>query len=288
MEQTQNQPLYWDKHRIPVNLTLILSLGIAVWGLYNFINGDTPVIFFLGIGVAVYTWVTSPRIYMIYADSLYIVYGKPRVKVIHFSNIDVVEMGSLATPDRLRVRPIKGRRQILLARDPEAFFDQLEAALNAFRAAHPEYGITLESSRDMAAGIIDVEPVAVIPTDDPAHVPESSDPESIAEYYGESATLEEGAGETPAPAGSADTDRYHRCYPGAGGQRFHGRPAARHGAPAPLLTDALSPAHLAQGEGGAEGRVNAAVTPPGYRPGVPSRRCRRCGSTYCRPGGPWA
>jgi hypothetical protein len=206
MEQTQNQPLYWDKHRVPVNLTLILSLGIAVWGLYNFINGDTPVIFFLGIGVAVYTWVTSPRIYMIYADSLYIVYGKPRVKVIHFSNIDVVEMGSLATPDRLRIRPIKGRRQILLARDPEAFFDQLEAALNAFRAAHPEYGITLESSRDMAAGIIDVEPVAVIPTDDPAHVPESSDPESIAEYYGESATLEEGAGETPAPAGSADTD----------------------------------------------------------------------------------
>ena len=194
MEQTQSQPLYWDKHRVPVNLTLILSLGIAVWGLYNFINGEPPLIFILGIGVAVYTWVTSPRIYMIYADSLYIVYGKPRVKVIHFSNIDVVEMGSLATPDRLRIRPIKGRRQILLARDPEAFFDQLEAALNAFRAAHPEYGITLESSRDMAAGIIDVEPVAVIPTDDPAHVPESSDPESISEYYGESATLEEGAG----------------------------------------------------------------------------------------------
>ena len=206
MEQTQNQPLYWDKHRIPVNLTLILSLGIAVWGLYQFFTTGEFVIFFLGIGVAVYTWITSPRIYMIYADSLYIVYGKPRVKVIHFSNIDVVEMGSLATPDRLRIRPIQGRRQTLLARNPEAFFDQLEAALNAFRAAHPEYGITLESSRDVAAGIIDVEPVAVIPIDDPAYAPESPDQESISEFYGESATLEEGSGETPAPSGSAGTD----------------------------------------------------------------------------------
>ena len=140
MQQTQNQPLYWDKHRIPVNFTMILSLGIAGWGLYNFVQGDTPLIFFLGLGVAAYTWVTGPRHYVVYPDSLQIVYGRPRVKVIHFSNIDDIELGSVATPDRLRVRLIRGRRQVLLAKDPDAFYEQLTSALNDFRAAYPEYG----------------------------------------------------------------------------------------------------------------------------------------------------
>ena len=199
MEQAQqNQPLYWDKHRIPVNLTLILALGIAAWGaggtfgLWD-LGGDSRLLFVLGIGVAIYTWVTSPRIYLVYADSLCVVYGKPRVKIIHFSNIAAVEMGSLATPDRLRVRPIKGRRQILLAKDPEAFYEQLESALNAFRDANPEY-----------AAPVAPDPVAVIDapataTTDAIAAPEETPPQSEADgdyYASESDAPENPAAET--------------------------------------------------------------------------------------------
>ena len=40
MEEPQNQPIYWDKHRIPINLTVIFSLAVAVFGLYSVISGN--------------------------------------------------------------------------------------------------------------------------------------------------------------------------------------------------------------------------------------------------------
>ena len=209
MEQAQqNQPLYWDKHRIPVNLTLILALGIAAWGaggtfgLWD-MGGNPSIIFVLGIGVAIYTWVTSPRIYLVYADSLCVVYGKPRVKIIHFSNIAAVEMGSLATPDRLRVRPIKGRRQILLAKDPEAFYEQLESALNAFRDANPEYAAPVAPD---AVAVIDA-PAATGTTDTIA-APEETPPQAEADgdyYASESDAPESPAAETADASPEDDT-----------------------------------------------------------------------------------
>ena len=207
MEQAQqNQPLYWDKHRIPVNLTLILALGIAAWGaggtfgLWD-MGGNPSIIFVLGIGVAIYTWVTSPRIYLVYADSLCVVYGKPRVKIIHFSNIAAVEMGSLATPDRLRVRPIKGRRQILLAKDPEAFYEQLESALNAFRDANPEYAAPVAPD---AVAVIDA-PAATDTTDTIA-APEETLPQSEADgdYYASESDAPESPAAEPADAKPED------------------------------------------------------------------------------------
>lgn len=146
MAQSQNQPLYWDKDRVPVNLTLILALGIALWGLAGSIGlpfgsgGNPQLIIVLGVGVAVYTWLMTPRQYLVYADALCIVYGRPRVKTLHFRDIDAVELGSLSALDRLRVRPRQGRRQSIRVREVEAFYEQLEGALRAFRAAHPEYG----------------------------------------------------------------------------------------------------------------------------------------------------
>lgn len=146
MAQSQNQPLYWDKDRVPVNLTLILALGISLWGLAGSIGlpfgsgGNPQLIIVLGVGVAVYTWLMTPRQYLVYADALCIVYGRPRVKTLHFRDIDAVELGSLSALDRLRVRPRQGRRQSIRVREVEAFYEQLEGALSAFRAAHPEYG----------------------------------------------------------------------------------------------------------------------------------------------------
>ena len=38
MEQSQHQPLYAAKDRVPFNLTLVLALGIAVWGLAGIVG----------------------------------------------------------------------------------------------------------------------------------------------------------------------------------------------------------------------------------------------------------
>ena len=174
MQQTRSQPLYWAKDRVPFNLTLFLALGIAVWGILGTFElipppGNPTMIIILGVGVSLYTWLFTPREYLVYEDSLCVAYGRPRVKVMHFSNISVVEVGSLASLDQLRVRPVRGRRQSIRVRDPDTFFEHLEAALNAYRDAHPGENLDFQiSGRPMMpqdpAGVIDVEPVQTVYT----------------------------------------------------------------------------------------------------------------------------
>ena len=57
----------------------------------------------------------------------------------------------MAAFDQLRVRPIRGRRQSIRVRDPETFFDQLEAALNVYRAANPEEGVDVHFTGEVSA-----------------------------------------------------------------------------------------------------------------------------------------
>jgi hypothetical protein len=134
-EPQQRELIYWDKHRIPINLTILLSLGVAVLGVYR---GELLLII-AGIAVGLYSWFSNPRQYRIYQDALVIIYGTPRTRTIPFSNISHLEMRQLATPDRLRVWPVQGRRVVVMARDPEAFYDQLQKALDNFRRMHPEF-----------------------------------------------------------------------------------------------------------------------------------------------------
>ena len=164
MEQSQHLPLYAAKDRVPFNLTLVLALGIAVWGLAGIVGilpppGNPEMIVVLGLAVTAYTWLFTPREYMVYNDAVCVAYGRPRVKTIHFSNIAVVEMGSPVSIDQLRIRPIRGRRQSIRVRDPETFYDQLETALNAYRAAHPEEDISYELTRQQFPAVVEGDPV---------------------------------------------------------------------------------------------------------------------------------
>lgn len=170
MEQSQHQPLYAAKDRVPFNLTLVLALGIALWGLAGLIGilpppGNPEMIIVLGLAVTAYTWLFTPREYMVYNDAVCVAYGKPRVKTIHFSNIATVEMGSLATIDQLRIRPVRGRRQSIRVRDPEAFYDELESALNAYRAAHPEEDISYQFTGRDPVAVVEGEPVEMADAD---------------------------------------------------------------------------------------------------------------------------
>ena len=116
MEQTENQPIYWDKHRIPFNLTLVFAFGVAAFGVVQLLQGsDSGLLLGAGLLVAAYSWFTNPKQYLIFPDRVQVVYGRPRVKIIYFSDVSRLEMRQLATPDRLRVWPKSGRRVVLMA-----------------------------------------------------------------------------------------------------------------------------------------------------------------------------
>ena len=127
MEQMQEQPVHWDNHRTNLNLTFIFALIVAVIGILG-----QPVLFVLGIGVAIYTWLTTPKQYLIYRDALVIIYGRPRIKSYPFQEISHLETLSLPMGDRLRVRMVNGRRLFLLAKDTDTFRTKLDEALDAF------------------------------------------------------------------------------------------------------------------------------------------------------------
>lgn len=138
MEQTQSPPVYWDKHRIPFNLTLAFSALVAAYGAYLFFAEGNKILIFAGLAVGAYSWFTNPKQYLIFPDRLHVVYGRPRVKIIYFSDISRLEMRALATPDRLRVWPKSGRRVVVMAKDVDAFYEKLDQALGDYRRLHPE------------------------------------------------------------------------------------------------------------------------------------------------------
>ena len=136
--ETQSQPIHWDRHRTTFNLTLIFALVVIVLGVIQGTQGILLVV--LGIGFAVYSWLTTPREYLIYQDALVIRYGMPRVKPIPFAEISNLESLALPMGERLRVRLASGRRIMLMAKDPETFRDRLDEALNRYNDSQPGYG----------------------------------------------------------------------------------------------------------------------------------------------------
>ena len=138
MNPQADQPIHWDRHKGSLNITLVLALIIAVFGLITALQGGPPLLLIAGAAVAAYSWLTSPQQYYIYRDALIIVYGRPRTKAIPFASVSHIELLSLPMGDRLRVQLIGGRPVILAARDSDIFRERLDTALEEFRTDHPE------------------------------------------------------------------------------------------------------------------------------------------------------
>ena len=100
-----------------------------------------------GLAVATLNWLTNPRQYLVYRDALVIVYGRPRVGVISFTEIDHLDVVSLIG-DRLRVVTVRGRRMLLQMRDIQTFHDQLQEALTKFRETQPQVELSEEATGD--------------------------------------------------------------------------------------------------------------------------------------------
>ena len=126
MAQQNENPIYWDQHATKWNLTLIFSLVVIVLG---FIMSGGFLLIILGAVMAAYSWLTTPRQFLLYRDSMVIVYGMPRTRHISFAEISHVELLALPFGERLRIRMMSGSRMMLMMRDPGAFRAHLEDAL---------------------------------------------------------------------------------------------------------------------------------------------------------------
>ncbi len=126
MAEQQETPIYWDQHATKWNLTLIFSLVVIVLG---FIMSGGYLLVILGVVMGAYSWLTTPRQFLLYRDSMVIVYGMPRTRVVSFAEISHVELLALPFGERLRIRMISGSRMMLMMRDPGAFRAHLEDAL---------------------------------------------------------------------------------------------------------------------------------------------------------------
>ena len=130
MKQPNTQFIHSDRYRGSVNFTLIFALFVIAYGLLQGEEGQALVI--VGALVAVYVWFTRPREIEIYEDCILIRYGKPRVRITPFENIERVDPLHLQVPDRWRIHLYRGRRIVLLTREPDLFVEKLEEARETY------------------------------------------------------------------------------------------------------------------------------------------------------------
>ncbi len=147
MAQQQENPIHWDQSASKFNLTLIFSLVVAVLGIMT-----NPILIILGLGMGAYSWLTTPRHFLLYRDTMVIAYGMPRNRVISFAEISHVELLAMPLGERLRIRMMSGSRLMLMMRDPGSFRGHLEDALARYHgeqsgAAYAE-GTVLERGNE--------------------------------------------------------------------------------------------------------------------------------------------
>ena len=172
MQQPETTLIYWAPSRVRFNLTLILAAAVILFGCISSSwtpaaattfpprarrkprgpgegEGEKPassgsgggawLLIVVGLGVGAYSWLTSPRQYRVYSDALIIMFGTPRRRTIHFSDIREVVNDRGFMGDPLRVYTVNRRRIALQVREPEEMLRYLDSALADFRRANPQY-----------------------------------------------------------------------------------------------------------------------------------------------------
>ena len=161
MEQTQ-EPLHSDGPKTKLNLTILFSLVVIVIGLLQ----ANTIVFLMGVGVAIYSWLTNAKKYDIYRDALVITYGLPRVKAFPFQQIANSELLSLPIGDRLRVRMVNGSRIMLMTKDPETFRNKLDEALKTFHGEQRGTDYATENELDTGIDTPTEKPLDGVPTEE--------------------------------------------------------------------------------------------------------------------------
>ena len=132
-QQQQYQPLHADRHGSSFNLTLIIALVVMAMGI---LVAQDYLMVIVGLGVAAFSWLTTPGQYMLFTDRLVIAYGRPRIRHVFFQDISEVQMLKFAFGARLLVRLQKGSRVIIQPKNAEEFESRLKGALETYIQEH--------------------------------------------------------------------------------------------------------------------------------------------------------
>ena len=220
MQQPETTLIYWAPSRVRFNLTLILALVVIVLGLLQAAGfdplaaacsprsssenaatsggaqpeGSSPanestnrgsawLLVIVGLGVGAYSWLTSPRQYRVYSDALIIMFGMPRRRMIHFSDIREVVLDRGFMGDPLRVYTNNRRRIPLQVREPEEMHRYLDGACKDFWRANPQYAPQPDEEGEEGSAPDVVESTATdtngtAPEAQPEPTPDTSDEEA--------------------------------------------------------------------------------------------------------------
>lgn len=208
MQQPETTLIYWVPSRVRFNLTLILAAVVMLMGLFQVATGENPLgavcnpaantestapsggdqtngtepattssdrnsgwlLLLVGLAVGAYSWLTSPRQYRVYSDRLAIMFGMPRSRTIHFSDIREVVLDRGFMGDPLRVYTTNRRRVPVQVREPEEMHRYLDSAVKDFWRDNPEYAPPpSDEDDDRVSEVVDS-----VTTDTSESVPESS------------------------------------------------------------------------------------------------------------------
>ncbi len=210
MQQPETTLIYWAPSRVRFNLTLILAAVVVALGLLQAAGfdplaaacsprssgeatqqaegqpaasddnaaatnrGSAWLLVLVGLGVGAYSWLTSPRQYRVYSDALITMFGTPRRRTLHFSEIREVVLDRGFMGDPLRVYTVNRRRVPLQVREPEEMHRYLDGAVKDFWRANPQYAPPPdEEGADGAAPDV-VESTAADASDDAGNEPQRS------------------------------------------------------------------------------------------------------------------
>ena len=217
MQQPETTLIYWAPSRVRFNLTLILAAVVIVLGLLQAAGfdplaaacsprtssesgassegaqteGSAPanestnrgsawLLVIVGLGVGAYSWLTSPRQYRVYSDALIIMFGMPRQRTIHFSDIREVVLDRGFMGDPLRVYTVNRRRIPLQVREPEEMHRYLDGAVKDFWRDNPQYAPQPDEEGE-DAGATDVVESTVADGGEPAEEPRAETTAEAAE-----------------------------------------------------------------------------------------------------------
>ena len=139
MGMRDSDPLYSGQHRSTFLSSLMWYLGLllviaAVLSLaFSSLSiatrfFDVLVLFGLGALLAGSHWLMTPRRYEVYEGELVVVYGRPRVKAVPYSQVGEIEVKSHALGTELRLLLVGGGMVRLHPLNPKEFHENLERA----------------------------------------------------------------------------------------------------------------------------------------------------------------
>ncbi len=148
MVMSESGPIYSERHRTTFLSNFIWYLGIALvvvaipaaaLGSNSWDSRilDAAILLALGTVLAGGHWLLAARRYEIYEGALVVVYGRPRVKVVSYSEVREIEVKMHPLGTEIQLIRLNGGLVRLYPLHPREFHENLERAWEPHRGVDP-------------------------------------------------------------------------------------------------------------------------------------------------------